>query len=120
MRNLTKTEIDDAPDWATHYDIGDFEDKNCVCYQGHSFVKVNYYQYAGGMKVQINRLTDEAKSIPRKEFDIETFDPGDMVKFYIDSDGDLEFDGYDDSYIMRRDSAIAIAKHFKLTAEDLK
>lgn len=115
MRQLTKTEIENAPEWATHYGI--CEDGDIL------FENEEFFIFASKPKKKLGQLfgvDEDSKPIPRKEFDIEAFEADDMVKFYIDSDGDLEFDGFDESYLLRKDSAIAIAKHFKLTADDLR
>lgn len=63
MRQLTQTEIDNAPDWATHYSAL----KWGVLYQSNE-----YFQADGdGSKCSQSRVSDEAKPIPRKEFDID-------------------------------------------------
>jgi len=78
MRELTPQEINDAPDWATHYMI--YEDG-----------ELYYYDLSDEVCANDERLTIdgfELAKIPRKEFDISEygFSDGDM-DIIIEADG---------------------------------
>lgn len=119
MRQLTQQEIDQAPEWATHYvipagieairwrDSKHFQWSDCDCKQN-----------LGGWSIL------ECQPIPRKEFDISAYEFSDLeIERAIQHDSDeVQLDMMDGSrpaLINKRD-AIALAKHFKLTSEDLK
>jgi len=124
MRDLTQQEIDDKPEWATHYCIGDFTDNDRICYEGNIPVADYCYQYVGGIIVGGNNgITEDAKPIPRKEFDITTYDysHGGLTLHSVDDvNGDLYLSHYGEVHRRTRKDTIAEAKHFKLTAEDLR
>ena len=117
MRELTQTEIDNAPDWATHYFI--FTDTAVYENETHFMASIEKLKLRNGGV----GMRKDAKPIPRKEFDISEheFDDEDV--------GEIEFneeevqlnmrDGSRPSILTKVDS-IALAKHFKLTADDLK
>lgn len=114
MRKLTQKEVDDAPDWASHYFIDSFGGSVCYEDEGH-------FQYAGKNKVKSRGMCDNAEPIPRKEFDLheafEALDCHENWSPYLDvgDPDEVTIDG-----VVMRGHAIALAKHFKLTAEDLK
>lgn len=96
MRELTQKEIDDAPDWAKYYTVNT---NNAVSYDPH---KCAGYELI-------------------KEFDISEYDFGEFRFIGLDENKDVELKGryrYAASCINKQD-AIALAKHFKLTASDL-
>ncbi len=65
MRELTKQEIDNAPEWATHYSIT-ATDK--VMYESE-----HYYKHRDNKRnKQVRGWFIEAQPIPRKEFDTKT------------------------------------------------
>ena len=116
MRELTQQEIDNAPEWATGYFIT--PGFNGVTYESHEF-----YQYlpCGSRVEQLSSgLSVNAKPIPRKEFDISEYEFSDSeVEVETNEDGTVWLCAVAYSSVNKRD-AIALAKHFKLTAEDLK
>lgn len=102
-----------APDWATHYgyacgDLVFVDSKAC----------------------KINKSV--AKPIPRKKFDISEYEFSDAandsgVEFrcslwtYPDIEINVkDVNGGDNTAVLMKEHAIALAKHFKLTADDLK
>ena len=109
MRDLTQQEIDNAPDWATDYVICDDGD---VCFESEeSFMYLNDGDLKGLVLDQDAAMSEDAKPIPRKNME--------PYKHWCDAvyDGNGEHSHYD---LIFRKKAIEIAKHFKLTAEDLK
>jgi len=109
MRELTQQEIDNAPEWATHYKV-----VKSVTLQNHPVIFV--------------ACEDEAASIynyepvPRKPFDISEheFSDKDIFNHFITKDKsriNFDFDSDlmpSDTIGFNKDDAIAIAKHFKL------
>lgn len=91
MRNLTPKEIDDAPGWAVSYYIG---------------TRLSYHERHFGYTLPLPA---------RKPFDIEPYkhwcDP------IFDDTCDNEYSRY---ALIFRKKAIEIAKHYNLTAADLK
>ena len=61
-RQLTQEEIDNAPEWATHYQI--YDERENICFESEDF-----YQFIpnGVRKDNIIGLEDESIPIPRKE-----------------------------------------------------
>lgn len=122
-QQLTDEQIAElAPDWATHFSY--------LC-GGIVFENIENYQiYAEGVfygKKQKSENSDKTprdlKPIPRKKFDISEHEFSDeRIGFSQDEKGllvEVEGDFYEVAYINKGD-AIAIAKHFNLTAGDLK
>ena len=99
MRELTKKEIDDAPNWAVSYCIEVVKTGPIVAYHERHY----------GFTLPLPGAT------PRNGLDIEPYkhwcDP------INDNNGPPDYCYYDE---ISRDKAIEIAKHFKLTARDLK
>jgi hypothetical protein len=108
-----------APEWATHYR----ESITAVVFES-----VRRYQvFAGGVFSQRYPqycVSEDAKPLPKKKFDItehefsdiykdaEKVDPSILdVKFWLADREDLT---------LNKKDAIALAKHFKLTEDDLK
>ena len=95
MRELKQQEIDNAPEWATHYYV-DYDDS-----------------------VSFNRGAGCSKPIPRKSFHISNHEFDDkfhLTSCHVDDCGDVEIslaNSPTDTYITKQD-AIALAKHFKL------
>jgi hypothetical protein len=118
MRPLTQQEIDDAPEWATHYTA---EDEHVT------FISEKYYQNyhvpLGRLLIKRPRigLSGYEQPIPRKEFDIIEYLESDSTheaqQPYIADEGrgDLNINGEISKF-----HAIGIGKHFKLTSDDLK
>ncbi|NRB82071.1 MAG: hypothetical protein HRU38_26040 [Saccharospirillaceae bacterium] len=61
-RQLTQEEIDNAPEWATHYQI--YDERENICFESEDF-----YQFIpnGVRKDNTIGLEDESIPIPRKE-----------------------------------------------------
>lgn len=100
MRKPTQNEINLAPSWAVSYSIGD--DDLCTHHERHY-----------GFTLPL------PPKAPSKEFDISEH-VFECKRFSIE-DGDVELEnGYETAFLtIDKDDAIALAKHFKLTAEDL-
>ena len=108
MRELTQQEIDNGPDWATHY----FSDKGGVNWHSVGFIGWD------SLKIPtIRSIPCSAKPIPRKPFDInECWSSEDSFDCFMRVDADeLTIDGK-----VTKVRAVLFAKHFKVTAEDLK
>ncbi len=102
MRELTQQEIDQAPKRFTYY---------CV--------KSN-----GGIHWQTKKECSGSQPIPRKQFDISEHEfSDDDESFSVNGDFIVlkRCDNYTNpSFDIHRPEAIALAKHFKLTADDLR
>lgn len=114
MRKLTQQEIDQAPDWATHYIV---DSDNDLMYES-----VEWWCWSISPKQLHDNYHDiGGQPIPLKEFDIGEYSFYGLSFNRVDSDGDIVFNGSfygDDGYLNKQDT-IASAKHFKLTAGDL-
>ena len=122
MRALTPQEINDAPDWAVKYDVLESAD-DLIGYYGKG--KALFVWSKSGVKSGVHNSYIEpayAQPIPRKEFDINSYTFSNESCLGMDSDGSLLFDGshYGEDTCFDRDDIIAMAKLFKITAEDLK
>jgi len=126
MRDLTQEEIDEAPEWALNFRVieNNFTPKiisyNCGSNKKKS--QAYYLDHKTWTPICFGATQhEEFKPIPREKFDIN--------KYYEDRNN------YDDPYIctkidgddccivdgsLGKEDAIAIAKYFKLTPEDLK
>jgi hypothetical protein len=125
MRKLTKKEIENAPDWATHY-LAHPWSVNIRYTDG-----IHFNTGKGKPKITVPDDLDDPmehfKPIPRKEFDINGHN------FSDDDIKSVEVDGLDDDEYIHitfrgevielchdRDDIIAMAKAVKLTASDLQ
>lgn len=106
MRQLTQQEINDAPDWATEYNIDRDDD---IFWLSSEYVQMK--SCARVNRVNVTGYFDCIKPIPRKEFDI-----GPYI-FLHQADG---WSAQEEEIEIARHKAIEIAKHFKLTGSDLK
>ena len=114
MRELTQQEINQANEFFTHYSIN----------------KSNSHVITIGLELELEGKTciindTTYQPIPRKEFDITKFDFGDsdIWKVQITKHGNdvIFFTEYGSKHsTVNKEKTIALAKHFKLTAEDLK
>ena len=125
MRELTEEELKLAPCWATHYINKCFIVVFLSNHLRQIFIKEGSY---------FNRLTsnydglDGALKMPSKQFDITKHEWSDCRNLKcIGKDKGLETVCFEVSvfnglayFDLDKDDAIAIAKHFCLTAEDLK
>lgn len=125
MRELTEEELKLAPEWATHYTIDGYDD---AVYQSENLCWwVNLES-----PLSHNNMDKGAVEIIKKTFDITKHEWSDEAKdchilFNTPSwaGGDLQIciadpnGNYADDVLIR-EHAIAIAKHFGLTAEDLR
>jgi len=64
MSDLTQQEIDDAPDWATHY----IKTGNCVLFESEDKTQQMMNGKLGGLLL-FGPVSEDAKPITRKEFD---------------------------------------------------
>ncbi len=112
MRALTPQEINAAPDWATHYVIDSDDDLTYESLDWWCWATNPYHKHD-------NHGCIDGVPIPRKEFDISKHEFG--YAFCSDY-ASITFEMYEgqSDLILEKQDAIAIAKHFKLTAEDLK
>jgi len=121
MRPLTQTEIDNAPDWADKFDITEQSIGDLIGYYGDNKSQFKYSR-PGGSESDVHscyKVPSCAQPIPRKKFDISEYidsrdGHGATYFFNICSDV-IGVDGFID-----KGYSIALAKHFKLRAEDLK
>ena len=113
-----------APDWATHYIIIDNDiTPSCIAFYDGFWHQWFYHKDKNNWspKLTYSAIPKSAKTIPSKKLDIGEH------KF---SDSTIEYDSKDDDTLyletsefiscFRKHDAIAIAKHFNLTADDLK
>jgi hypothetical protein len=122
MRYLTEEELKLAPDWADSYFMnlsGRLVYFSAITGNAQLFGHDYIIRYLSEDHYAFSRC----KPIPRKPFDITQ---------YVFSDGRINFDKYHNGLLVEiesdfyecahinKDDAIAIAKHFNLTAEDLK
>lgn len=107
-----------APEWATHYrrrgKVLVFESVNKYqFYNNGSFGDVYMFHY-GKQKMT-------GKPIPRKKFDISEYEFSDSIaEFEVEVCDTLVLKSHGSWFSFDKDDAIALAKHFKLTAEDLR
>jgi hypothetical protein len=99
MRKLTKKEIDDAPSWAVSY----------LVTKERIGSGVSYHERHYGFTLPLPSATPQ-----RKEFDI--IDEWHNSTYKILDNGSVELI---DDPTLDRGQVITLAKHFKLTAEDL-
>jgi len=110
-----------APDWATHYS----HNATTLTFSNTEKAVVTDFKGVYQCSEHDNEVgfKDEDKPIQRKKFDISEYEFSDeRIGFLQDDKGllvEIEGDFYEVAYINKNDS-IALAKHFKLTAEDLR
>lgn len=115
-----------APSWATHYDIN--EKYKCILFESehlYTILEWDSGMFAHALPQRLCGLSESSKPIPRKPkpFDITQHEFGDDKLSLLIGEGDLISinDNCSNScFDLFRDDAIALAKHFGLTAEDLK
>lgn len=115
MRDLTQKEIDDAPDWATHYSVAA---DGCVMYESSGLII-----WTGLDSPRCNiAISATAKPIPRKQeaFDIYQAKTSSGIKFTGANSMYVNVNYLEESAVVAKIDVIALAKHFNLTAEDLK
>ena len=124
IRELTPQEINAAPEWAVKYWVMDN-------HGGHRAGKIcfvnklnNITQWQGSEKCGIPSLgTLSFKQIPRPPFDISEYVFSDSTIIVDESrvnDCTLGLNTQSETFVdIRKQDAIALAKHFKLTASDL-
>jgi len=116
MRDLTPQEIANAPEWATHYIVDSDDD---ITYES-----LDWWCWAANPSRKCdNRGRMSGVPIPRKEFDISQyeFSDGDM-DIIIEADGGVFVSVDSDRGLyanLSRNDIIALARHSKLTPEDL-
>lgn len=109
MRDLTKEEIDSAPEWCWLYAIsGDrlYYSDGKSCTQGERMGT-----YPDKFKIH--------NPIPRKEFDISECKFNGEIGIEQSDELSITFTEYEQAVTLGRNEIVAAAKHFKLTASDL-
>ena len=105
-----------APDWATHYK---FRGKILIFESPRKYQFYNDGSFGGVYMFHYGSKKMTGKPIPRKKFDIIEEWEG-LFGFesapFIDDEGDIFVEGG----WMCEEKAILLAKHFNLTADDLK
>lgn len=129
MRDLTDEELALAPDWATHYiafDNGEILFESNTKYCLYDSIQKKFHGIVGCLNV-----SGESVPINRKPFDITQHKWSDEAKdchiyFYNPSWVGKglqvvipDVNGNENDAVLIREHAIAIARHFKLKAEDL-
>jgi len=122
MRELTE-ELKLAPEWASHYFI----------FAGDKVLFVDKQNKKASTLDMINDgccpqsysdwfCDDDLIEIKRKPFDITKHEWSDVYFDYVDCDDDIRLYSphSNGDFYLGKDDAIAIAKHFGLTVEDLK
>lgn len=116
-----------APDWATHYS----EKLTGIIYQSSKYWQ-GYTESGYGDKLHHTGVSQYAKPIQRKKFDISEYEFSDEAKdcgvefrvpawAYPDIEINVkDTNGGDNTGLLMKEHAVAIAKHFKLTAKDLR
>ena len=121
MRDLTPQEIKNAPEWATHYFIAEnygirWSNDSGYQWRGDEFHSISH----GGA----TRLLRDSKPVLRKAFDISEYEfSDDEISREVQATSDcVQLDMVDGSRpaLLDRNDAISLAKHFKLTADELK
>lgn len=112
MRKLTQNEIDNAPEWATHYAVQD----GYLRWSDEEFYMWEHHKTKGQHN---NIFLTEPKPIPCKEFDIDDCELQCGGGSFCVVNGTLYLTiNLIDAEIQKQD-AINQAKYFKLTASDL-
>jgi len=121
MRDLKQQEIDDAPQWATHYYVSRINDT--VRWNGDELFMWEFESAAKSIS-EYGFRNMHTQPIPRKPFDISEHEFSDETSHIeINSANELAVCMTATNgkwFAMYKDDAIALAKHFKLTVEDLK
>lgn len=126
MRDLTEEELKLAPEWACKFDffngdliymsdvVGDYEGKPL-----YRFLDVKHNIEEVGVEGDYDLCT---RLIVKESFDITKHEWGDTVGYVETCSKEITLNcGTGQNYIeLFKDDAIAIAKHFGLTAEDLR
>lgn len=121
-QQLTDEQIAElAPDWATHYSSF----SNGVIFENLTEYQIYSKGVFYGKKHKSengDKTTREVKPIPRKNFLSSGREFGGTVCFVEISDDNIRLncDDYLNHIVINKHDAIALAKHFSLTAEDLK
>ena len=126
MRELTQQEIDNAPDWATHYYVSELGGSDVVHYLNKEKLRMSMTDdLLGSITAKVSKRCQSyimTKPIPRKPFDIRshTFSDEDVNYQGQSNENCLDLavdDNSDDDcsyFCITKQDAIAIAKHFKL------
>lgn len=123
MRDLTQDEIDNAPEWATHYFIGKGS-AGCLCFEGVNRAVNCINGELDGVMFNEFGFNKNSKPIPRKETTTTKTIEFDFTEYVFECTrlkNDTEkgdetigfYTPYETSYLSRND-AIAIAKYFGL------
>ena len=124
-----------APSWATHYDIN--EKYKCILFESehlYTILEWDSGMFTHVLPQRLCGLSESSKPIPRKpkSFDITQHEWSDEAKdcgvsfrapAWVMPDIEInikDVNGGDNTAVLLREHAIALAKHFGVTAEDLK
>lgn len=119
MRDLTPEELAFAPEWATHYIINS-EDDNVI------YESSKYCWWKGMPFRMVNYTFSKSKSrlIDRKPFNITQHEWSDITMQGYEvakcANSSIILNGSSKSKVLNKADAIAIARHFKLTGDDIK
>lgn len=122
MRDLTAEELALAPKWANRYFIKHGRDVYFISSTHFRAVLIGVNDKPFSISQGCIELAN-SMSIPliKKPFDITKHNWNGVDFEGVDSDGDISLSQsyYVDSFYISKRDAIALAKHFNLTAEDL-
>ncbi len=102
MRDLTQQEIDDAPEWATHYVI---DKSGYVIYESEYHLQFSNSE----RRCDSDGLTVRSQPIIRNEFDISEYEFDNMKFIRVDIDDEPNFGGShhgDEHYITKKVEAL--------------
>tara|TARA_R110000851_G_scaffold303237_1_gene460785 strand:- start:177 stop:539 length:363 start_codon:yes stop_codon:yes gene_type:complete len=120
MRGLTQQEIKSAPDWATKFEVSN----TAIRWSDDSFIQWFYEDGKLSDKICFNPCFVNSKPIPRKAFDISEHEfSDDEISREVQATSDcVQLDMVDGSRpaLLDKNDVISLAKHFKLTADELK
>jgi hypothetical protein len=117
MRKLTQQEIDQAPDWATHY----YSD-GCDEYVRFQCNIKHLFMWTDEEKVNTFARSDhhQGEPIPRPKFDIWSVKFNGDIALYSCDKLSVTFIELEHTTCLGRTEIIAAAKHLNVTAEELK
>lgn len=123
-QQLTDEQIAElAPDWATHYTIIDSDiTPSCITFYDGFWHQWFYYKDKNNWstKLTYNEIPKSAKPIPRKKFDISEYEFSDEAARFSKRNKEFIVLSTGRDFVLDKGDAIALAKHFNLTAEGLK
>lgn len=117
MRDLTDAELALAPEWSDRYSIT--SGNNVRFHDDDMFCLCNGFAISDVAAADAEKF--QTRPIPRKPFDItqHEWSCGSFYSSKVNGDSVILEGDYCVDYTVNKSDAIAIAKHFKLKAEDL-